>query len=71
MTSVVIVGSGFTGFECARKLVRILGKHDAPVDVTMNSTITLPLASQPGARTKGCDSISCSEGGATGAGGVS
>jgi len=37
---------------------------------TMNSTITLPLASQPGASTKGCDSISCSEG-ATGAGGVS
>jgi len=38
---------------------------------TTNSTTTLPLASQPGASTKGCDSINCSDGGATGAGGVS
>lgn len=29
MTSVVIVGSGFTGFECARRLARLLRKHDA------------------------------------------
>ncbi|WP_237568449.1 NAD(P)/FAD-dependent oxidoreductase [Mycolicibacterium lacusdiani] len=43
MTSVVIVGSGFTGFECARKLVRILGKHDAPVDVTMISPVDYML----------------------------
>lgn len=43
MTSVVIVGSGFTGFECARKLVRILGKHEAPVDVTMISPVDYML----------------------------
>ncbi len=29
---------------------------------TVNSTDTLPLASQPGASTNGCDSISCSDG---------
>ena len=28
MTSVVIVGSGFTGFECARQLARKLRKHE-------------------------------------------
>ncbi|BBY47216.1 dehydrogenase [Mycolicibacterium arabiense] len=39
----VIVGSGFTGFECARKLVRILGKHDAAVDVTMISPVDYML----------------------------
>jgi NADH dehydrogenase len=43
MTSVVIVGSGFTGFECARKLVRILRKHEAPVDVTMISPVDYML----------------------------
>lgn len=43
MTSVVIVGSGFTGFECARKLVRILSKHEAPVDVTMISPVDYML----------------------------
>jgi NADH dehydrogenase len=37
MTSVVIVGSGFTGFECARHLARTLRKHNAPVDISMIS----------------------------------
>jgi NADH:ubiquinone reductase (H+-translocating) len=34
MRSVVIVGSGFTGFECARHLSRLLRKHNAG-DVTV------------------------------------
>jgi NADH:ubiquinone reductase (H+-translocating) len=37
MTSVVIVGSGFTGFECARRLSRQLRKHNAPVDISIIS----------------------------------
>ncbi|MET0700197.1 MAG: NAD(P)/FAD-dependent oxidoreductase [Mycobacterium sp.] len=40
MTSVVIVGSGFTGFECARRLVRILRKQGiagAGIDITIIS----------------------------------
>jgi NADH dehydrogenase len=37
VTSVVIVGSGFTGFGCARRLARRLRKSD--VDVTMISPV--------------------------------
>ena len=37
MTSVVIVGSGFTGFECARRLSRQLRKDNAPVDISIIS----------------------------------
>ncbi|MBV8347367.1 MAG: NAD(P)/FAD-dependent oxidoreductase [Mycolicibacterium sp.] len=43
MTSVVIVGSGFTGFECARRLSRQLRRHDAPVDVTIISPVDYML----------------------------
>jgi NADH:ubiquinone reductase (H+-translocating) len=43
VTSVVIVGSGFTGFECARHLARTLRKHGAPVDITMISPIDYML----------------------------
>ncbi|UXA17986.1 NAD(P)/FAD-dependent oxidoreductase [Mycobacterium sp. SMC-4] len=46
MTSVVIVGSGFAGFECARRLVRILGKnqqHGADVEVTVVSPVDYML----------------------------
>ena len=40
MTSVVIVGSGFTGFECARSLARRLRRrHAADVDVTIISPV--------------------------------
>ncbi|MDV3126956.1 NAD(P)/FAD-dependent oxidoreductase [Mycobacterium sp. 21AC1] len=41
--SVVVVGSGFTGFECARSLARLLRRHDAPVDVTIISPIDYML----------------------------
>lgn len=41
MTSVVIVGSGFTGFECARRLARRVGKRD--VDVTIVSPVDYML----------------------------
>jgi NADH:ubiquinone reductase (H+-translocating) len=41
MTSVVVVGSGFTGFECARRLARRLRKSD--VDVTIISPIDYML----------------------------
>ncbi len=38
MTSVVVVGSGFTGFECARRLARRLRRRNASdVDVTIIS----------------------------------
>ena len=38
MTSVVIVGSGFTGFECARRLARLLRRRNASdVDITIIS----------------------------------
>jgi len=37
MTSVVIVGSGFTGFECARRLARQMRRANASVDVTIIS----------------------------------
>ncbi|OBA94724.1 NADH dehydrogenase [Mycobacteriaceae bacterium 1482268.1] len=42
-TSVVIVGSGFTGFECARRLSRILRKHDANVDISIVSPVDYML----------------------------
>jgi NADH:quinone reductase (non-electrogenic) len=41
MPSVVIVGSGFTGFECARGLSRRLGNRD--VDVTIVSPVDYML----------------------------
>jgi len=43
MTSVVIVGSGFTGFECARRLSRQLRKHNAPVDISIISPVDYML----------------------------
>jgi NADH dehydrogenase len=43
MTSVVIVGSGFTGFECARRLTRILRKYHADVDITIVSPVDYML----------------------------
>lgn len=47
MTSVVIVGSGFTGFECARHLARRLRKNQAPgsepVEITMISPVDYML----------------------------
>jgi NADH:ubiquinone reductase (H+-translocating) len=43
MTSVVIVGSGFTGFECARHLARKLRKQDAAVDITIISPVDYML----------------------------
>ncbi|WP_123027223.1 NAD(P)/FAD-dependent oxidoreductase [Mycolicibacterium stellerae] len=43
MSSVVIVGSGFTGFECARRLVRQLRKHDASVDISIISPVDYML----------------------------
>jgi NADH:ubiquinone reductase (H+-translocating) len=43
MTSVVIVGSGFTGFECARQLARRLRKADAPVDIAIISPVDYML----------------------------
>jgi NADH:ubiquinone reductase (H+-translocating) len=41
MTSVVIVGSGFTGFECVRRLARRLRKSD--VDITIISPVDYML----------------------------
>jgi NADH:ubiquinone reductase (H+-translocating) len=41
VTSVVIVGSGFTGFECARRVARRLRKSD--VDITMISPVDYML----------------------------
>lgn len=43
MTSIVIVGSGFTGFTCARHLARILGRRRAPVAITMISPVDYML----------------------------
>lgn len=43
MTSVVIVGSGFTGFECARRLSRTLRKQNAAVEVTIISPVDYML----------------------------
>jgi NADH dehydrogenase len=40
MTSVVVVGSGgFTGFECARRLVQKLRKHNASADISIISSV--------------------------------
>jgi NADH:ubiquinone reductase (H+-translocating) len=41
VTSVVIVGSGFTGFECARRLARRLRKTD--IDITIISPVDYML----------------------------
>ncbi|AQT80157.1 NADH dehydrogenase [Mycolicibacterium litorale] len=43
MTSVVIVGSGFTGFECARRLQRQVRRHGGDVDITIVSPIDYML----------------------------
>ncbi|MGE2721929.1 NAD(P)/FAD-dependent oxidoreductase [Mycolicibacterium celeriflavum] len=43
MTSVVIVGSGFTGFECARTLARKLRKHDSDVEISIISPVDYML----------------------------
>lgn len=43
MTSIVIVGSGFTGFTCARRLARILRRRRAPVDITIISPVDYML----------------------------
>ncbi len=43
MTSVVIVGSGFTGFECARGLARQLRKNNASVDISIISPVDYML----------------------------
>ena len=43
MTSVVIVGSGFTGFECARHLARKLRKHNTSVDISLISPVDYML----------------------------
>jgi NADH dehydrogenase len=43
MTSVVIVGSGFTGFECARHLAKILRRRNANVDISIISPVDYML----------------------------
>jgi NADH dehydrogenase len=44
MTSVVIVGSGFTGFECARQLARKMRRQaEASVDITIISPVDYML----------------------------
>lgn len=43
VTSIVIVGSGFTGFTCARRLARILGRQRARIDVTVISPVDYML----------------------------
>jgi NADH dehydrogenase len=43
MKSVVVVGSGFTGFECARRLARKLRRNDADASVTIISPIDYML----------------------------
>ena len=43
VTSIVIVGSGFTGFTCAHRLARILGRQHAPVDITIISPVDYML----------------------------
>ncbi|MGA5465522.1 NAD(P)/FAD-dependent oxidoreductase [Mycobacterium sp. NPDC050041] len=45
MTSVVIVGSGFTGFECARQLTKILRKHHASSDEPGASSVDITIIS--------------------------
>ncbi|ULE32478.1 NAD(P)/FAD-dependent oxidoreductase [Mycobacterium sp. IDR2000157661] len=43
MTSVVIVGSGFTGFECARHLAKKFRKHGAQIDISIISPVDYML----------------------------
>ena len=43
MTSVVVVGGGFTGFECTRHLVRKLRKHNASADISVISPVDYML----------------------------
>jgi NADH:ubiquinone reductase (H+-translocating) len=43
MKSVVVVGSGFTGFECARRLARQMRRNNAPVQVSLISPIDYML----------------------------
>lgn len=43
MTSIVIVGSGFTGFTCARRLSRILRRRRAAADITLISPVDYML----------------------------
>jgi NADH dehydrogenase len=43
MTSVLIVGSGFTGFECARHLARKLRKHGASANISIISPVDYML----------------------------
>jgi NADH:ubiquinone reductase (H+-translocating) len=43
MTSVVIVGSGFTGFECARHLARKLRRHNASAEISIISPVDYML----------------------------
>jgi NADH dehydrogenase len=43
MTSIVIVGSGFTGFTCARRLTRILRRQRESVDITIISPVDYML----------------------------
>ncbi|KUI20808.1 NADH dehydrogenase [Mycobacterium sp. GA-1285] len=43
MTSVVIVGSGFTGFECARTLARKLRKQRSDVEISIISPVDYML----------------------------
>src|SRR2546429_2937450 len=42
-SSVVIVGSGFTGFECARHLARKLRKHNTSADISIISPVDYML----------------------------
>lgn len=41
--SVVIVGSGFTGFQCARRLAGLARRHHAPIDITIISPVDYML----------------------------
>src|ERR1700744_243450 len=43
VTSIVIVGSGFTGFTCARRLARILRRKRHEVDITIVSPVDYML----------------------------
>jgi NADH:ubiquinone reductase (H+-translocating) len=43
VTSVVIVGSGFAGFVCARRLSKVLRRKKAPVDITLISPVDYML----------------------------
>jgi len=43
MTSVVVVGSGFTGFECARQLARKFRRQNTSVDISIISPVDYML----------------------------